>query len=100
MSGVRRVRVAWLAGGGVFETLADFTFETGQDTMEHGTGDVSDFGGVDRPLIEKSRKQQTEEVDGDPCDGVLRGQVRAVDVIRPALAFIRFQQALGQLGYR
>ena len=50
---------------------------------------------MDGLLIVKAGKQELEQVLANGCEGALRRQIRAVDVIHPAADFIRRQDAFG-----
>jgi len=87
------------AGPRRIEALADFTFETGQDTMEQGTGDISGFGewtGLRSKNPGNNKRRRSMAIPATACfEG---SSCRRRD--GHALAFIRFQQAFGQLDYR
>jgi LmbE family N-acetylglucosaminyl deacetylase len=93
-----QVRLSEPSGRGVFEALPDFVFQAAKHVIEKGGSNGSDFGRVDRLLVEESGKQEAQKIDRDVGDSTLGGQVLAVHVIDAARAIIGRKQTVGQFG--
>ena len=89
-----------IGGRLIFEALADFVFELADDGIEQHGGFCLKLGGMNQFLIEKSGKQQAQQVLGDRGDDALGGQVFAVEMVDAAHARVGGEQLAGQLGDR
>ncbi len=79
-------------GRGVFQALPDLGFQPHKHAMEKRARYAADFGGMDGLFVEKSGKQQAQQIGGDVGDGLPGREVLAVHVIDTARQDIGRQQ--------
>ena len=82
-------------GWAVFEAFVNFVLEAAEHCVEERGGFDFDFRGMNQFLVEETREQQAQQVDGNDRNGAFRGEIFAIEMIDTAGAGIGFDEPVG-----